>query len=83
MTRCDAKMRPFADNIELQCEQTQDFTRPHTEHYATLHNYAYLGSKTAIHWMEDDRRTFRGTWAPCSHKGCVLPKTHRGNHAVA
>lgn len=76
---CDAKIRPFPGPTELQCEHND----PHPEmvpHEATLRDYAYPGSETVVSWYENDRRTFRGDWAPCSGT-CILPAGHRGNHA--
>lgn len=74
---CDARMRPFTDDTTVDCEVDGD----HAKHRGIVRDYAYPGSATAIEWMEDDRRTFRGDWVPCPHAGCILPALHRGNHA--
>lgn len=75
---CDAKIRPFPNPTELTCERDDP---PHAEHHATLRDYAYPGSATVMTWFEDDRRTFRGEWAPCAGIAlCVLPAGHRGEH---
>lgn len=88
---CDAKFRPFSsiNDTELQCELEHhgESLAPVTEHQATLRNYAFPGSAMIVFWQEDDRRTFRGEWAPCLWKQtgtgmqCVLPNQHRGEHA--
>lgn len=72
---CDAKMRPFnpVNDTEVQCELV------HTDgkHQGTIRDYAYPGSATTVAWMEDDRRTFRGTWTDCTRTpGCILPGGH-------
>lgn len=72
---CDAKIRPFGDSTELQCNKLG--SPGHFEHQAVLHDYAYAGSRTTLAWMDDDRRTFRGEWEPClKSRGCVLPNDH-------
>lgn len=77
---CDAKIRPFPNPTEVTCESDEP---EHLTHHGVLRDYAYPGSETAIDWEEDDRRTFRGTWAPCSlFPPCILPNGHRGRHAV-
>ncbi len=44
--------------------------------------YEGLPSKTIIHWVESDRRNFRGELRHCrGQDGCVLPDQHRGRHA--
>lgn len=73
---CDAKIRPFTGDTELLCTQLGE----HTEHKATLRDYAWPGSETVITWQESDRRTFRGEYVRCADD-CVLPIFHRGNHA--
>lgn len=73
---CDAKIRPFPGDLEVQCER--DHTD--TKHEGTIRDYAYPGSATVLSWFEDDRRTFRGTWSPCLGY-CTLPHGHHGNHA--
>lgn len=79
MNECDAKIRPFPNDTELQCE-LRVHERPN-EHQATLRNYAGTGGHSVITWMEADRRTFRGEWARCPERPyCVLPMGHRGNH---
>jgi hypothetical protein len=85
---CDAKIRPFPDATELQCEvlHTVQPVDDAATHRATLRNYAYPGSMTGISWRENDRRTFRGQWAPCANRNkhvinCVLPAGHRGGCA--
>lgn len=76
MGRCDAKIRPFPNDTELQCDGELD---THLNHEATLRDYAFPGSVTTISWFDLDRRTFRGDWAPCSATaGCVLPHGHHG-----
>lgn len=75
---CTAKIRPLPDETELRCELG---ATPHDEHQTVLRDYAYEGSETKITWADDDRRTFRGEWAPCEMSGCVLPAAHHGNHA--
>lgn len=74
---CDAKIRPMypVSDVELTCELTH--TGRTQEHKATLRDYAWPGSETVLSWMEDDRRTFRGTWAQCPVlAGCILPAGH-------
>lgn len=74
---CDAKIRPFPNVTELACERDAG----HGDyHRGTLRDYAYRGSETVVEWAEDDHRTFRGEWRPCSQAGCVLPQDHRGRH---
>jgi len=75
---CDAKIRPFTGPAEVACEI--DTPGPH-QHRGTLRDYAYPGSVTAIIWHEDDRRTFRGEWQPCTDRPCTLPANHHGRHA--
>lgn len=36
---------------------------------------------TAVMWMEDDRRTFRGELALCPDPSCYLPAGHPRHHA--
>lgn len=76
---CDAKIRPFPNAVEVQCELV------HTDekHQGTIRDYAYPGSATIVSWFEADRRTYRGVWVPCPHlQGqCILPDGHHGNHA--
>lgn len=74
---CDAKIRPFPNDTEMQCERDDHSDEWHS---ADLRDYAYPGSVTKISWAEYDRRTFRGAWTPCPHS-CSLPAGHRGNHA--
>lgn len=76
---CTAKIRPFPNPTELACEH--DGTGWH-EHHATLRDYAYPGSATIITWHEADRRTYRGTWQPCTGEECTLPAGHPGRHAT-
>jgi hypothetical protein len=56
------------------------------KHRGTLSDYAYPGSRTIVEWAETDRRTFHGEWpGVCpgdSFSTCVLPVTHRGEHAT-
>lgn len=81
MATCDAKIRPFPNDTELQCEDT--FGHPES-HRAVLRDYAYPGSKTDLVWQEGDRRTFRGDWLSCDESPqsrCILPAGHRGRHA--
>lgn len=83
---CDAKIRPMrpAAEVEVQCELPGD---DHAQHSAIIRDYAYEGSQTVIQWLENDRRTFRGTWQQCPNKHrpdmtqCILPNRHRGDHA--
>ncbi len=77
---CKAKIRPFFnEDIELTCFLLEH--RPAMEHRGTLRNYAYEGSSTIIYWFDSDRRNFKGDWASCIDKNCVLPNKHRGSHA--
>jgi len=88
MSSCDAKIRPFPGPTELTCEV--ELEGAHT-HSSTLRDYAYPGSASEIHWMEDDRRNFHGDWpgrcvtvvgsGATAAPSCVLPAGHRGNHA--
>lgn len=75
---CDAKIRPFPNTTEIICELGDVHGGMHE---STLRDYAWPGSATTISWAEEDRRTFRGTWAACPRPGCELPARHRGNHA--
>lgn len=80
MARCDAKIRPFPDTRELQCEGELD---THLNHEATLRDYAFPGSQTVLIWQDTDRRTFRGEWSPCIRtSGCILPHDHHGRCAT-
>lgn len=75
--KCDAKIRPFPNDTELECESLCDSSQHEGFHEAMLRDYAYSGSATKISWEESDRRTFRGEWRPCSITvGCVLPGGH-------
>lgn len=74
---CDAKIRPMPNDIEVACGLTGE----HHEHQGVLRDYAYPGSATTVYWQEDDRRTFRGQWAPCAKGNCVLPNEHAGRCA--
>lgn len=81
--RCDAKIRPMrpVNEVELQCEINAE--HPCTTHEAIIKDYAYPGSQTVLAWYEDDRRNFRGEWAPChlldgTHNLCTLPAAHHG-----
>jgi DNA-binding sugar fermentation-stimulating protein len=76
---CDARIRPFrpVNQVELTCEVDDD----HLEHSGTIHDYAYPGSKTVLHWYENDRRTFHGEWPGDCPEDCILPMGHRGGHA--
>lgn len=82
---CNAKIRPMRpiNEVELQCGLGGP--EGHTEHSAELKDYAFLGSKSLVHWFEDDRRTFRGEWQACTipgtRGGCILPNGHRGSCA--
>lgn len=79
LSQCLAKIRPFPNDYELSCERLG----PHTTHKGTVRDYAYPGSETIIDWEEDDRRTFYGTWYPCTKTaGCILPVNHRGGCAL-
>lgn len=79
MIMCDAKIRPLPGPTEIQC----GLAEAHMLHEGVLEDYAYPGSHTVITWQEEDRRTFRGDWAPCSETtGCVLPAEHRGECAI-
>lgn len=75
---CTAKIRPFPNDTEVQCEKPK-----HTDskHESVLRDYAYPGSETVLAWMETDRRNFRGDWRPCLFPTCILPANHRGDHA--
>jgi hypothetical protein len=75
---CVAKIRPFPGPTVIVCENEVE---GHTTHAAVLRDYAYPGSETVVSWDEDDRRTFRGEWSPCTSPGCILPLDHRGRHA--
>lgn len=80
---CDAKIRPFPNDLELQCERLVPHEDPATQHMAVLRNYSFPGSETEIVWYEDDRRTFRGEWKSCTTtKGCILPNDHHGRCAL-
>lgn len=76
---CSAKIRPFPNDTELQCELEDE---SHETHESVLRNYAYPGSETRMTWLDSDRRTFRGNWVPCPwDEGCILPLLHKGDHA--
>lgn len=75
---CRAKIRPMMAPIEIECSRG---AMPHDEHKGVLRDYAWPGSETWITWLEGDRRTFRGDWAPCGD-GCVLPLNHQGRHTI-
>ena len=80
---CDAAMRLFrpGNDTEVRCGMKADHP---AEHVGSLHDYAYPGSRTEIHWSDDDRRSFRGDWpGSCSAwPACILPSGHHGNHAA-
>lgn len=81
--KCDAKIRPFPGDTEVECDYTAPSLIGHTEHEGVVKDYAYPGSRTTLHWNEHDRRTFRGEWAPCDKtEGCICPRAHPGNCAV-
>lgn len=71
---CKAKIRPFPDDTELECERDEI---GHIDHEAVLRDFAYPGSETRFSWLEDDRRTFRGDWpGTCTPPECPLPAGH-------
>lgn len=76
---CDARIRPFPARLgqpdrEVACEEAGS----HRSHAGVLRDYAYPGSKTVLHWEDDDRRNYRGDWpGACGRTpGCVLPAGH-------
>lgn len=75
---CTAKIRPFTDDSEFECELPGHLAGSHR---AVIRDYAYPGSETVLEWEEGDRRTFHGTWSACSSSGCTLPLGHWGRHA--
>lgn len=79
---CDAKIRPFSNDIEVECECIEK--TPHDKHHGLLENYAYPGSETTIKWLESDRRNFHGEWPGYCTKieGCTLPVNHPGDCAL-
>lgn len=63
---CTARIRPFLDDTEVACELDDD--EEHDAHTATLRDYAYPGSSTALVWHENDRRNFHDHWpGRCAH----------------
>jgi hypothetical protein len=74
---CDAKIRPFVNDLEAQCELPAAHAQMHE---TIIRDYAYPGSETRLRWADDDRRTFRGAWSPCPEI-CILPDGHQGRHA--
>ncbi len=77
---CTAKIRPFPDDTEFTCSLPDHGSD--INHRTTLKDQTYPGSVTDLVWFEEDRRNFRGDWANCTSKICVLPEGHHGNHAV-
>lgn len=75
---CAAKIRPFPNATEVQCELGEDHPG---RHESVLRNYAHPGSATKLTWADDDRRSFRGEWSRCPAEGCVLPAGHPREHA--
>lgn len=85
-TTCDARIRPFAHinpDVEVACDRPEP--AGHTQHAGTLRDYAYPGSATRITWLDDDRRSYVGSWpGPCgrpTERGqlsgpCTLPAGH-------
>lgn len=78
---CPVKIRPFPNEIEIQCKTSLLRQGAHTEHAGGLSDYAYPGSYTEMTWQDDDRRCFTGDWVECPVQPCTLPANHRGNHA--
>lgn len=79
-SRCDARIKPFPDALEIVCEKPDD---GHAMHGGVLRDYAYPGSVTKIDWAETDRRSFHGAWPGlCPEPGCVLPAGHPRGHYV-
>jgi hypothetical protein len=75
---CNARIIPFPGQGVIDCELDDD---EHTSHRGFIRDRAYPGSVTALHWMETDRRTFRGEWRACDGRwGCILPAGHGGAH---
>lgn len=75
---CDARIRPFPDTRELECDLPAD---GHSQHRANLRDYAFPGSNTVLSWLDDDRRNFHGVWpGVCGIDQCVLPAGHHGRH---
>lgn len=73
---CLAKIRPLHDKtIEIHCYLPLD---SHTLHIGVLRDYAFVGSRTSIHWADGDRRNYRGDFMPCVAAPCVLPDGHYG-----
>lgn len=81
LSRCDARIRPFTDGTEIQCECHAAQHESH-QHHGTVRDYAYPGSATTIYWYETDRRNYRGEWFHCfADRACILPANHRGDCA--
>lgn len=73
---CDARIRPFrpAGEDEFPCEKPVHHVAE--SHEAIIRDRAYKGSETRLSWADDDRRTFRGEFKPCTIPGCILPAGH-------
>lgn len=80
---CDAAIHPFGhlNPLELKCEVLDP---NHQKHKGTVRDYAYPGSATVIHWLENDRRTYHGEWPGQCHfsPACPLPDGHHGECVV-
>lgn len=77
---CNAKIRPFPNDIEVEC--TKEL--PHSVyHQGIIHDQAYPGSETTLTWQESDRRTYHGRWpGECEKTGnCAMPDGHHGDCA--
>jgi hypothetical protein len=79
-TLCTAKIRPFPDDTEFTCSLGDHGLD--VAHKAVIKNAVNPDGWTDLVWFEEDRRNFRGGWANCTSKICVLPEGHHGNHAV-
>lgn len=78
---CDAKIRPFPDEIEIQCMVEGDDHSEFSNRHRGIIDFEGSGPPTELFWLEEDRRTFRGTWLHCEAETCILPRGHRGEHA--
>lgn len=81
--KCDARMGwknyRTSDWLVVDCDHQAGHEGSHTGLWH--HNYPGTDGTTEVSWLEDDRRTFRGVFAPCRDAACLLPEGHPRKHS--
>lgn len=88
---CDARFGWTHPELTLVLTCELPLNHPELEHQAVWeHDLNEDMPTTTVHWLDNDRRSFRGEWRQCSehirvtrrHRApCCLPAGHQGNHA--